>query len=164
MPYGRRQNALRPINSVKHELTWTKLGTNYQATQTEIIANPVQSPSADNEVDIGSRVNSVYFEFNCSGSALTNPTVLHWAVQMFRTAQTASGPTLYNQINKSQILKRGMEMIPKDLSTVIKRIFVVKIPPSFRRMRENQQIQIKMQASDTGAINVCGIMIYKEYK
>ncbi len=56
-----------------------------------------------------------------------------------------------------------MEMLPKDASTVFKRIFVVKVPRKFQRMAQNMNIEFRYIATSTEAINACGIAIYKEY-
>jgi len=114
------------------------------------------------EVHIGSRVNSVYVEFNVAAQTTTNPKVFHWKVIAIPpVSATMSAPTSYFAIDRSFILKRGMEMLPSDVATVFKRMFVVKLG-KYRRMLDGGTIALVGQCSSTETINWCGFTIYKE--
>ncbi len=161
MPYSR----MRPvIHSEKHEVTWSNLAQNASAIQTINICNPVNPTLKDgpSEVLIGSSVRSLYFEFHFSAQVTTNPKVVHWQVMMERTGQTATSPASYDTVAKSQIFKRGMEMLPSDQSTVFKRILVVRIPKFMQRQKENSDIRFQYIVSSAETINACGFVIYKE--
>ncbi len=165
MPY-RRGMALRPIVSDKHETTWTNLATDVSSTFTVVLVSPQQPASANagNEVTIGSRVRSVYIEMQSWPEAVTATSVFHWKVELVRTGETITAPNLYYQTNRSTTLKRGMDATPKDAGTVTKRIFVVKIPRSFQRMKENQLLAIRFISTSATTMNFCGFAIFKEYK
>ncbi len=79
---------------------------------------------------------------------------------MFRDGETLAVPSLYYQSSRSRILKRGMEMLPKDLGTQIKRIFFVPLPKG--RLQENVNVAFRYIATSAEAINICGFAIYKE--
>ena len=104
----------------------------------------------------------MYIEFNVAAETITNPKVLHWTIQGGSEGSTLENPSTYYQGNRSSIFKRGMEMLPKDVGTVYKRIFTVKIPKKFQRVSENAFISLLFRCSSTEAINVCGFGIYKE--
>ncbi len=164
MPFRSRLRA--PIKTDKHELTWSNLAADI-GTATLVINLAKGVPPADKnaatECEIGARINSIYVEFNVAAETITNPKILHWAVQGGSEGSTKENPTTYYQSNRSFILKRGMEMLPKDVSTVYKRIFVVKIPKKLQRQTADSFIDILFRASSTESINLCGFAIYKEF-
>jgi len=162
MPLFRR---FRPVtHSEKHEVTWSNLAQNASSVTTINLCNPVNPATKDGptEVLIGSQVRSVYFEFHFSAQTTTNPKVIHWCILQERVGQTTNIPSVYDAPEKSQIFKRGMEMLPADQSTVFKRIFVVKIPRFMQRQKENQDLRLEYICSSAETINACGFAIYKE--
>ncbi len=160
MPF--RQSA--PVIRNKHEITWSNLAQDASSIINITLAEGTASADVNvgTEVEIGHLVKWIYFEFHFSAQVITNPKVIHWSVEQSRTGQTAAIPSLYFQGNRSQIIKRGMEMLPKDVGTVFKRIFVVKIPRTMQRMRENQAFTFRYICSSSETINACGIVIYPE--
>ncbi len=166
MPYGRQRGmGLRPIKSDKHESTWSNLSQNASSVVNINLITAV-NPADKNtgiEVEIGSAVKGIYLEFQFSAEAITSTKIIHWKVAMSREGQTFSTPATYYQADRSQILKRGMEMLPKSVNTIIKRIIYVPIPRSFQRMKDNNQFFFSYIASSSETINSCGIFIYKEY-
>ncbi len=160
--------ALRPVNSEKHENTWSLIGSDLSGSTSIRLA--IGTVSADknaaDEVEVGSHIKSVYFEFNVSAKVITNEKVFHWTVHLRPQNLTAAGvtPTLYYQSGRNLILKRGMEMLPKDAGTVYKRIFVVRIPPKWQRFGEGDVLTISFQATSAETMNFCGFTIYKEIK
>ncbi len=163
MPFRRN---LSPIQTEKHEISWSNLAQNASATQAITIANGVvaSAKNTDVEVLIGSNVNWVYFEFHFSAQVTTNPKVIHWIIEKLGATESGLTPSLYHQTARNHILKRGMEMLPSDQSTVFKRIFTVRIPRGYRRIGEGEFIQFRYICSSTETINACGIAIYKEVK
>ncbi len=154
-----------PIKTDKHEQTWSNLAQNASTQQSIRIIDGVL-PSAKNtatECEVGSRVNWVYFEFHFSPEATTTAKVIHWDID-FVPAGTGSFPNAntYYTTQRAEIIKRGMEMLPRDQGTVFKRIFVVKIPKKFRRITDAVQMNFRYICSSTETINACGIAIYKE--
>ncbi len=123
--------------------------------------------NAGNEVGIGSKVFSVYFEFNLNAAATSATNVFHWQVLYIPAPASATPPvpSLYNQSIKSHILKRGMEMIPVNVSTVIKRIFVVRIPKKYQRTETGAILSFRqIAAPGTDNVNFCFFAIFQEYK
>ncbi len=162
MSFRRRRYA--PIKSDKHENTWSNLSQDASSTINIELVRPVASADKNTaiEVEIGSKVRAIYFEFQFSAETITNTKIVHWRVAVARTGQTESAPNTYYQIDRSQVLKRGMEMLPKSVNTIIKRVFLVLIPPTYQRMRANQGIFFQYIVSSAETINSCGFTVYKE--
>ncbi len=174
MPGFRRGNSLRPINSQKHENTWSFLIQNASTTQTIVMIKGVERGSigtaTPEEVQIGAKVSSIYIEFNLNGVDNSGTAqVFHWLVIKNVNNEIANiVPTQYNDRYKSKILKRGMEMLPEiplgSGGTVqTKRIFVVRIPKGMQRFGDNDQLQFVYKSTSASSINFCGITIFKEY-
>ncbi len=164
MPFHRR---FRPIvKSDKHEITWSNLAQNASSTVSINLATgvPVGNKETAPEVAVGAHIDSIYFEFHFSAQVTTNPKVIHWVVEMTPTGVTAvpQTPSTYYDPQRSLIIKRGMEMLPSDQSTVFKRVFVVRIPQKARRMAEASQMNFRYICTSTETINACGFAIYKE--
>ncbi len=153
-----------PIQSDKHEITWSNIAQDASSKVSILLATAVQPASKNlaSEVGIGSKIPWIYFEFHFSPETTTSANVIHWEIVQLRKGQTFANPNVYYQLERSQIIKRGMEMLPRDQSTVFKRIFTVKLPRIFQRQKENQELYLVYQASLPATINACGIAIYKE--
>ncbi len=164
MPFSRR-NRLRPINSVKQEITWSNLGQNAGTTITIDLVTGVD-PAGTNiagEVETGSAVHSVYVEMHFSAAQTGNANVIHWKIEKIPALLTPTIPSLYFQTDRKHILKRGMEMLPVNVATVFKRIFVVRIPRGISRFGDGDKLTLTYIASSTQTINACGFAIYKRY-
>ncbi len=162
---SRRAMALRPVKSTKHEITWSNLGQDAATSAVVIdLAIGVEPPDKNlgSEVSIGAKVRTIYFEFHFSAAQTGNVNVIHWIIGKEPFNTNISNPTVYQQTDRRFIFKRGMEMLPANVATVYKRIFVVRIPPKFNRIGDADKIFLKYQASSTQTINACGIAIYKE--
>ncbi len=153
MPFSRRN---RPsLKTKKIETTVTLLATDISATQELTLVSAVNDPTGDTDVNIGSKIRWVYIEFNFAQEAITNPIKLEWQVTKNPGNLITMNPQLYSQSYRKFIFKRGMEMIPKDLSTVFKRIITVRIPPRYRRMDEADQLQFQFRTSAAQLTNFC---------
>ncbi len=154
-----------PLKSVKHEITFSSLVADV-GTATLIIpiwlGQDTTTANLSTEAVVGRRIKSVYIEFNCSAASVANPKILHWTVQGGSEGSTLESPALYNQSNKANIIKRGMEMLPVSVGTVYKRIFQIRIPRKFQRVQQDGFLSLLFRCSSTETINVCGIIIYKE--
>ncbi len=153
------------INSNKHEITWSNLAQDASSEKTVLLAIGTQ-PSVTNlasEVGIGSKINAIYFEFHFSPEVITNTKVIHWIIECVNDGQAGSVPSTYFTTTRSLIIKRGMEMLVKDVGTVYKRIFVIRIPKIYSRMRDQAEIRLKYICTSAETINACGIAIYKSY-
>ncbi len=157
MPFRRNLN---PIRTEKVEVQWTNLAANFGAANVNI---PIAVQGSDN-LDTGDHVNWIFFEINIAAQTTTNPKTMHWVVIKTRTGQAIPNSSTVNQAIKAQILKRGMEMLPSDVATVYKRVFVVRLPRSIRRFREGDAINISFRSSSTETANVCGIAIFRIIK
>ncbi len=156
----RKGNYLRPVKTEKTEIVWTDLAADFGAAN---ISKVIAIPGVNN-LEIGDTIKWVYFELNMAAETVTAPNVLHWQVIKLRTGQSVVNVSLYDQANKAQVLKRGMEMLPKDVSTVYKRTFVVKLPRSIQRFRDGDQLIISFRALLTNTINSCGFAIFRAFK
>ncbi len=174
MPGYRRLSALRPINSQKHENTWSFLIHNASTVQTIVMIKGVErggiATATPEEVQIGAKVSSIYIEFNLNGVDNSGSAqIFHWQIMKNPNNQIASpDPSLYNTTFKSKIIKRGMEMLPEipigSGGTVqTKRIFVVKIPRGMQRFGDNDRLEFIYKSTSASSINFCGITIFKEY-
>ncbi len=113
------------------------------------------------EVKSGARITSIFFEFNFSASVLTNEKIIHWMIGFKPIGTSLNNPNLYQLTTRRFVLKRGMELLPKDAGTVFKRVFVVKIPPKFQRLGISDQLTFEYISTSTQAVNACGIAIYR---
>ncbi len=77
---------------------------------------------------------------------------------------TIGSPSIYNAGDKSYVIKRGMAMLVKDLSTVFKERFSVAIPKGYQRVKVNSELQFRYIASSAETINTCGFTICKPTK
>ncbi len=161
MPLFRNRNT---IKSDKHEQTFTELATDASTTRNVNLYTGVSVGDKDTaiEVAVGSHVRWVYCEINFAAQVITNPKTVHWTIRIVPPAASPSVPSQMYQIDRSYVLKRGMEMLPKDVSTVYKRIFVVRIPRAYQRVKEGQKLEFEYVSSSSEQMNSCGIFIYKE--
>ncbi len=102
----------------------------------------------------------MYFEFHFSAAQTGNVNVVHWKISKVPANMTRTTPSLYYQLDRSKTLKRGMEMLPVNVSTVFKRIFVIS-SKMFKRLSEGDTITLEYIASSTQQINACGFAITK---
>ncbi len=164
MPFRRRRFAAQQKLD-KHEITWSLLAADMSSNTTVemILGVAVEDKGSSIECAVGSHVSSIYVEMNIAAETVTNPKVLHWIMEGSVFGQSGVGnPNEYYQEERAQIFKRGMEMLPKDVGTVYKRVFVVRIPKKYQRIAMGNKIRIKFKCSSAEAINVCGFAIYKE--
>ncbi len=165
-----RALSLRPVKTLKHELTWSNLGQDASTTKDITLIAGVESPIAPQDVDIGSIVKSIYIEFNLNGVDNSGSVqVFHWIVFKNPGNFISPDPATYMQDYKKFILKRGMEMLPEiplgSGGTVqTKRVFVVKIPPRYRRFDDGDTLRLYYKSTSASAVNFCGIAIAKEFK
>ncbi len=158
---------IRPvIHSEKKEATWTFLGADESSENTVVIYNG--TPSADvnvgTEIEVGSVVKWVYFEFHFSAETTTAAKVVHWLIQFVPDGMTTSVPSIYNSGSKSYVIKRGMAMLVRDQSTVFKERFVVKIPRAYQRVKVNTQLEFRFISTSSNTQNSCGFTICKPTK
>ena len=170
MPSFRRQMSLRPVVSLKHEITWSNLGENASTVKTVDLIHAQESPLTGIEIDIGSIVKWIYIETNLNGVDNSGTVqVFHWYIAKQPSTLVLSDPTTYQSDTKKFILKRGMEMLPEiplgSGGTVqTKRVFVVKIPPRLRRFDDGDKLVLKYKSTSTSGVNYCGIGVFKEFK
>ncbi len=163
MPFRSRRNLGGP--SRKHENTWSFLAQDASTTQTVILAKGTQAADITDatatEVKSGARITSIYFEFHFSPEVITNTKVIHWHVGILPFGTSTGVASLYQLVQRRFIIKRGMEMLVKDVGTVFKRVFVVKIPYKYQRLGIADQIVFKYICTSSETINACGIAIYR---
>ncbi len=115
--------------------------------------------SAGNEDVIGSKVKWIYLEFQFSAETITSTKIIHWYVGRKPAGNALAIPSLYYDPDKRFIIKRGMEMLPKDVNHVVKRIVPVKVPPHLQRLGRDDEWVFSYVASSTETINACGFAI-----
>ncbi len=159
-----RRRAQSVVKRDKHEVTWTNLAENASAQKAITISTcvPVADKDTATEVSVGSHIKSVYFETNLSAQVTAEPKVMHWLIQCIMPGQTAQNSNLYYQTVRSFVIKRGMEMLPNNVATVFKRIFVVRIPKIYQRQKQGQVLQLRYISTSVDQQNYCGFAIYKE--
>ncbi len=162
MPF--RRSGIR--NSEKHEITWSFLSADQGTATIKVdMVKGVALGDVDTatEVGVGHKVPYIFVEMNLAAQVTSNPKVLHWAVVVNVAGVTVLGnPSVYNPAGKKYIIHRGMEMLPQDVSTVFKRVFVVRVPRKYQRIGDADEIELQFRCSSTEAINNCGFAIYKE--
>ncbi len=162
MPFRRFQ---APVKRDKHEITWSLLAEAGGIQREVTLASVVQvgDKNVSTEVAVGSHVYGIYIEFNVNAEQTGTTNILHWQVMVDKTGQSLTASNTYYQADRSQVLKRGMEMIPKSIATVTKRIFVVGVPKIYQRMKQGDTIKFRYETSAADQINICGFAIYKEF-
>ncbi len=161
MPFRRRMN---PVKRDKHEITWSLLGIdNSTATRIGLAATvDVGAKTAAGQTSLGSHVYGIYLEFQFSAETITNTKIVHWQIVGELTGQTATAPNTYYSDDRAQIFKRGMEMLPKSVNTIVKRIVFVRIPKAWHRQKQGAELIFQFETSSAETINACGFAIYKE--
>ncbi len=157
---------MHPVNSDKKEITWSNLNQDAGTAPINIViiqAEAISTVNAGFEAGVGARIGSMYFEFHFSAAQTANANVIHWKVIQIPANTTFTNPNVYYQLDRSKTLKRGMEMLPVNVSTVFKRIFTINTK-MFKRLAEGDTIQFVYQASSTQQINACGFVITKVYR
>ncbi len=164
--------SLRPVKTEKHEITWSNLGENASTVKSvTLITSVAGEPGTAIQVETGSKVRSIYIEFNLNGVDNSGTVqVFHWMI--YKSPAGSFGvvdPTTYDSASKRFIFKRGMEMLPEiplgSGGTVqTKRIFVLRIPPRFNRFGESDNLILSYKSTSSSGINFCGIGIFKEFK
>ncbi len=155
--------ALRPVKSEKTEQTFSSLGTDGSSTQAVTIATATKSPAAATQVEIGDTIKWIFFELNFSAETITSTKIIHWIIHKSPFGVGTFIPSSQDASNKRFILKRGMEMLPKDVGTTIKRIGVVRIPPRMSRMGDGDLLRFSWIATSAETVNVCGNFIFRAY-
>ncbi len=152
-----------PIQSEKHEITWSNLVQDASSTQFIQVCKG-QTPlnvSAGNEAVIGVSIRWFYFEFQFSAETVTSTKIVHWQF-VRRPADNSVGiPSTYYTPDKRFIIKRGMEMLPKDVNHVVKRVFSVKVPKHLQRLGRDDTWEFQYVASSNQTINACGFAIFR---
>ncbi len=155
--------AIRPVKSEKEEVNFQNLSVNAGTAQTIAVITALDSPTTAGGVEIGDTVGTIFCEINFSPETVTSTKIVHWWISKRPFGTVSGNPSSYDQSDKRFIFKRGMEMLPKDVGTTIKRIFTIRLPPRFRRFGDGDKLEFKYIASSTETINVCGIFIFKHF-
>ncbi len=165
-----RALSLRPVKTLKHEITWSLLGLDASTNQTIDLVEGTESPVGATQISIGGIVKGIYIEFNLNGVDNSGVVqVFHWQVIKVPAGLTVAVANAYQSDQKKFIMKRGMEMLPEiplgSGGTVqTKRIFFVKLPPRYRRFDDGDKLQLKFISTSASGINFCGIGIFKEWR
>ncbi len=153
-----------PIQSRKHEITWSNIGQDAATSTIRIVllkgteAGAITDATAS-EIKSGAKLNWIYFEFHFSAAQTGNVNVIHWNIAFEPVGTATQIANAYQQPQRRFIMKRGMEMLPTNVSTVFKRIFTVAIPKKFQRVGIDDEYTFNYQATSTQTINACGIAI-----
>ncbi len=120
--------------------------------------------STGTEEVIGAKVKWFYLEFQFSAETITVTKVIHWFLAREPAGNTIQNPNGYYDPDKRFVIKRGMEMLPKDVNHVIKRAFFVKVPPGLQRLGRDDNWVFKYVSTSSNTMNSCGISICRPVK
>ncbi len=162
LPY-RRALSLRPVKSEKQEVTFSNLGTAGATVQHIAVVTATDGPTTAGEVNVGDTVKWINVEVNISPEQVTETKVFHWIIWKKLSTLTNLIPSTYDDSNKRLIIRRGMEMLVKDVNFVVKRMFPIVLPKSYRRFGEGQQLFFSYVTSSANTVNTCGFFVYKNY-
>ncbi len=163
LPY-RRAFSIRPVKSEKTETTFSHLQQDSSGVQNVVLSTAIQNPNSANEVDIGATIKWIFFEVNLGAETITNPKIVHWIIWKNPQGALTQTPSSPDPTTKRWIVKRGMEMLPKNVSTVTKRIGSVRVPKWMQRMAEGDIWTFSYIVTSAKTVNVCGIFIYRTFQ
>ncbi len=150
-----------PLITEKLEQTFTELSQDASATRTVAIITAVRDPANDTQFSPGSQLPWIFFELNFAAETITAAKTVHWQILKVPAGLALTSAALFGEAYKKFILKRGMEMLPKDVATVYKRVGVVRIPPRLRRFDEGDTLLFRYISSSSNTMNACGFFIGK---
>ncbi len=164
----RRQNALRPINRIKHVID-LQAGLVLGNVQTTILAIGSDSPTlaVTTECETGSTINGIYLNveaYATTASALSN-------VYLIVTKNPGNNLTLPqpnlvgSNNNKKYVIHQEMKMLERSVNGNPRTIFngVIVIPRGYRRMGPNDTINVALFAPGVN-IDFCLQCHYKEFQ
>ncbi len=158
-----------PIHSVKHFTQRTLATVTIGAINEFTIATAVVAPDANNanEVTEGSEVRAVYVEMWYTGDDAVQSSVLATIEKRPSglTAMTfAQGQSLFTYPNKKNILYTTMGLVPPNTQSGVPLIRQwIKIPKGKQRFGLGDTLVLNSSGISDGA-NICGFMLYKEYR
>lgn len=162
----RRLRNAAPIQSEKHEVVWANLSQDASTTVVIQILKG-QTPlnvSAGNEEVIGATVKWIYLEFQFSAETITTTKIIHWMLAREPAGKIILVPSQYYDADKRYVVKRGMEMLPKNVNHIVKRIIAVRIPRHLQRLGRDDNWVFKYVATSAETINACGFSICRPQK
>ncbi len=145
----------------KVETDVSQLATNFNASTAIVTYKGVENPTVDTDVKVGGHIKWLFIELNFSAEVITTTKMVHWGVVKNPGGAFNPNIELYNQNNRKFIFKRGKEMLPKNVNTIVKRIVTVRIPRKYSRFDIDDELTVEIACSSTEQINVCGIIITK---
>ncbi len=171
MPYFRRNNRMRPINSLKHVFD-KQGGITLNTRQVEILAVAVENPVTTNPVDVtvGSRISSIYLNVQVvatTQAALPNAYFIIYknpGANILAAAIPEANAVGASDFRK-QVFHQEMRMMSDSNESIPITMFngVLKIPQRFSRMGVNDQLVIQFIAPGVD-IEYCIQCIYKEFR
>ncbi len=172
MVFRRRMSNLRPVHSVKHIVD--AQGGIVADTKTDVdLALAVDAPTlaATAEVEVGSRVNSMFINIQVIGTGVGG--VLNQIYAIFyknpgnnvSAADIPKGNVTGASDFKRQIFHTEMIMLSSSSDDIPQTLFkgVLAIPKIFRRMAINDKLKVQLYAPG-GTSNFCVQAIYKDYR
>ncbi len=157
------------INSVKHILNFSLATTASGALLPRTLADAlvVNAVNTVSEVREGCTIKAVYVEMWLRGGDTGTGSSFVWILEK----NTGNSPApnagnmaaLFSYANKKNVLYVSQGLLNDDLS-IATPVFKgwIKIPKSKQRMGLEDKLQIHLFAQ-TGAVDSCGMAIYKEY-
>ncbi len=127
------------------------------------------SPFKPGDIMIGSNINGMFLSIFVIGStgAGIGPSSINWIIYKLRAGQTAPNPIVTGTSElRNQIFHEEKGLSGSADGTPMAFKGVIAIPRSFRRMREGDQIQVRLSlsAAATGDANFCLKAIYNSYQ
>ncbi len=170
MAFGRRRgSSLHPVNSTKHVIDTG--GGLTSSVSTVTIATAVANyadPFVANQVKFGEKINAVFFSIfviGATGSGLTGP--IDWYFSKRHSGQLLSalpdpGETGQSMV-RNQILHEEKGLSGSADGTPMAFKGVLMVPKGIRRMREGDNLEIRLKMTDPDSGIFCVKAIYKSF-
>ncbi len=165
---SRNQNALRPVNRIKHVID-QQLGLVLNVPQSFSIIAADDAPVIGNttEVQTGSTINGIYL--NCEGYATTAGALANIYMNIAKNPgnQVAfPNPNVIGaSVTKKFVIHQEMKMLEQSVNGNPRTIFngVIAIPRHMRRFAPNDLLQLTLFAPGVNC-SVCFQCHYKEFR
>ena len=158
----------RPINSVKHVIdTSGSLVMNVNSTNPVATAVVAPTSSGLDQVPIGCTISSVFISLYVLGSSGSGSGLIDWYIRKNPGGTQTGGDQPIPGSTGSSALRRFIFHEEKGLAATqdgTPMVFkgVIKIPPRFRRMGEDDELQVVIRSS-VADLEFCFKAIYKHY-
>ncbi len=163
---------LSPINTNKHFVHLVRTVVATGTMLNVVVVNSVVAPAAaaTNQVTEGSVIKAIFFELWMHSNVTTGGTTTAFNVTVEKRPANAAAMTnanasnLQSYANKKNVLYTTQGVLGPDAAQAVPLLRQwIAIPKGKQRMGFEDDVVLNIN-SITGALSVCGITIYKEYR